>query len=115
MPLPTLVTLLLAVGIAGAIFVVLADRGATARSRGGRAAATAADTDAQAHGFVQALDTVARLVEGVVQLLGAAVGARRASGREKETAATTAATRRDDAFGRASRGYDRRLPRKSRL
>ena len=91
MPLPTLVTLLLAVGIAGAIFVVLAWTALfaiRALARRARAAATAADTDkTKPTASFKALDTVARLVEGVVELLDAAVGAggARRETREKET------------------------------
>ena len=91
MPLPTLVTLLLAVGIAGAIFVVLAWTALfaiRALARRARVAATAADTDkTKPTASFKALDTVARLVEGVVELLDAAVGAggARRETREKET------------------------------
>ena len=91
MPLPTLVTLVLAVGIAGAIFVVLAWTALfaiRALARRARAAATAADTNkAEPTASFKALDTVARLVEGIVEHLDAAVGAggTRRETREKET------------------------------
>ena len=79
MPLPTLVTLILAVGIAGAIIVVLAWTSLfaiRALAWQARAAATAADTgETEPIASFKALDTIARLLEGVVEHLDSAVGA----------------------------------------
>ena len=90
MPLPTLVTLLLAVGIAGAIFVALAWTSLfaiRALARRARAAATAADTDKTKPTFsFRALDTIARFVEGVVEHLDERLVGAGGARREKKSA-----------------------------
>ena len=102
MPLPTLVTLLLAVGIAGAIFVAVAWTALfaiRALARRARAAATAADTDKTkptASFSFRALDTIARFVECLVEHLDERLVGAKGARRESATRATETETLRGD-------------------
>ena len=115
---PTLVTLLLAVGIAGAIFVVLAWTAlfAIRAPRGGRARRPPRHTANQAHGFVQGAGygRAARRRRRAPRRRRGAGGARRET-REKETGGDDGGDHARRRLRACVSGLRWAFPRKSRL